>query len=114
LISAGVGGLDKDSRVMLDQIRSLDKKRLLKQIGVIDQGRGSLKYFLDMYIIFTIIKAYEIRLFPILPNNSKPISRMKKGQQWYPLPGLLFQSVVTESSPMVFLVLKETHPTIIL
>jgi hypothetical protein len=52
---------------MLDQIRSLNKKRLLKQIGVIDQGRGSLNYFLDMYIIFTIIKANEIRLFPILP-----------------------------------------------
>lgn len=36
-IPAGVGGLDKDSKVMLDQIRSLDKKRLLKQIGVIDK-----------------------------------------------------------------------------
>jgi len=36
-IPAGIGGLKKDSKIMLDQIRSLDKKRLVKKIGVIDK-----------------------------------------------------------------------------
>ena len=36
-VPAGVGGLEKDSKIMLDQIRSLDKKRLIKKIGVIDK-----------------------------------------------------------------------------
>lgn len=36
-IPAGIGGFKKDSKIMLDQIRSLDKKRLVKKIGVIDK-----------------------------------------------------------------------------
>jgi mRNA interferase MazF len=36
-IQAGIGGLKKDSKIMLDQIRSLDKKRLVKKIGVMDK-----------------------------------------------------------------------------
>jgi len=36
-IPAGMGGLKKDSKIMIDQIRSLDKKRLIKKIGVIDK-----------------------------------------------------------------------------
>jgi len=32
-LEAGDGGLDKDSKVMLDQIRSIDKKRLVRKIG---------------------------------------------------------------------------------
>jgi len=34
-IPAGTGGLPKDSKVMLDQLRSLDKKRLSKRIGTL-------------------------------------------------------------------------------
>src|SRR3990172_3222630 len=34
-VPAGVGGLEKDSKVMLDQMRSLDKRRLFKKIGII-------------------------------------------------------------------------------
>jgi mRNA interferase MazF len=37
LIPARVGGLGKDSKIMLDQIRALDKKRLIKKIGSIDK-----------------------------------------------------------------------------
>ena len=37
LIPTGVGGLVKDSKIMLDQIRALDKKRLIKKIGTIDK-----------------------------------------------------------------------------
>lgn len=36
-ISCGVGGLEKDSKIMLDQIRSLDKRRLLKKIGTVNK-----------------------------------------------------------------------------
>lgn len=39
LIAGGqdtTGGLDKDSKVMLDQIRSVDKRRLSKRIGMVD------------------------------------------------------------------------------
>lgn len=32
-IPAGIGGLEKDSKVMLDQLRSLYKTRLVKKIG---------------------------------------------------------------------------------
>jgi len=34
-IPVGAGGLQKDSKVMLDQIRSLDKTRLIKRIGTL-------------------------------------------------------------------------------
>ncbi len=34
-IPLGTGGLDKDSKIMLDQIRSLDKRRLRNKIGTI-------------------------------------------------------------------------------
>jgi mRNA interferase MazF len=36
-ITRGVGGLEKDSKIMLDQIRSLDKRRLVKKIGAINR-----------------------------------------------------------------------------
>jgi len=39
LIAGGqgtAGGLDKDSQVMLDQMRSVDKRRLSKRIGMMD------------------------------------------------------------------------------
>ena len=36
-IPRGTTGLDKDSKIMVDQLRSLDKKRLVKKIGSIDQ-----------------------------------------------------------------------------
>ena len=32
-IPAGSGGLAKDSKIMLDQLRSIDKRRLIKKIG---------------------------------------------------------------------------------
>lgn len=32
-VSGGTGGLDKDSKIMLDQIRSVDKKRLVRKLG---------------------------------------------------------------------------------
>ena len=35
-VPAGVGGLEKDSKIMLDQLRSLDKKRLVRKIGTIE------------------------------------------------------------------------------
>lgn len=35
-IPRGKAGLDKDSKIMLDQIRSLDKKRLHKKICIFD------------------------------------------------------------------------------
>jgi mRNA interferase MazF len=35
VIPAGTGGLKKDSKVMLDQIRSLDKTRLVRRIGAL-------------------------------------------------------------------------------
>lgn len=31
-----IGGLDKDSKIMLDQMRSVDKRRLVKKIGMMD------------------------------------------------------------------------------
>jgi len=33
---AAAGGLDKDSKIMLDQMRSVDKRRLTKRIGMVD------------------------------------------------------------------------------
>lgn len=36
LIPAGISGLDKDSIVLCYQIRTLDKKRLIKEIGKIE------------------------------------------------------------------------------
>jgi len=35
-IPAGVAGLKKDSKIMLDQLRSLDEKRLVKKIGAVE------------------------------------------------------------------------------
>jgi mRNA interferase MazF len=34
-IPSGSGGLEKDSKIMLDQIRSIDKRRLVKKIGTV-------------------------------------------------------------------------------
>ena len=36
-IPRGTAGLGKDSKIMLDQLRSLDKKRLVKKIGGVDK-----------------------------------------------------------------------------
>ena len=36
-IPSGSAGLEKDSKIMLDQIRSLDKRRLLDKIGGVHQ-----------------------------------------------------------------------------
>ena len=36
-IPAGVGGLEKDSKAMLDQMRSLDKTRLSKKVGTLQK-----------------------------------------------------------------------------
>ena len=35
-LSAGTGGLDKDSKIMPDQMRSIDKRRLVRKIGKVD------------------------------------------------------------------------------
>ena len=37
-VPAGVGGLEKDSKIMLDQLRSLDKKRLVRKMGTIKES----------------------------------------------------------------------------
>ena len=39
LISAGEGGLTQASKVLLDQIRSIDKQRLKKQLGTLSSER---------------------------------------------------------------------------
>ena len=36
-VSRGAAGLERDSKIMLDQLRSLDKKRLHKKIGALDK-----------------------------------------------------------------------------
>ena len=36
LIPSGIGGLEKDSKIMLDQMRSLDKKRLVRKLGTLE------------------------------------------------------------------------------
>jgi mRNA interferase MazF len=36
-LSSGTGGLDRDSKIMLDQIRSIDKKRLIRKIGTVEK-----------------------------------------------------------------------------
>ena len=36
-IPAGGGGLAKDSKIMLDQLRSIDKRRLIKKIGQVNR-----------------------------------------------------------------------------
>lgn len=40
-VAAGEGGLSQDSKVLLDQIRTLDKSRLGRWIGSLDVGRMS-------------------------------------------------------------------------
>lgn len=37
-LTSGTGGLDKDSKIMLDQIRSIDKKRLVRKIGILEHN----------------------------------------------------------------------------
>ena len=39
VIPPDVSGLKKESKIMIDQIRSLDKRRLIKKIGVLDKER---------------------------------------------------------------------------
>jgi mRNA interferase MazF len=36
LVAPGTSGLAKDSKIMLDQIRSIDKKRLVRKVGVLE------------------------------------------------------------------------------
>ncbi len=36
-LKAGIGGLENDSKIMLDQIRSLDKQRLVRKLGSVDK-----------------------------------------------------------------------------
>ena len=36
-IPSGIGGIEKDSKIMLDQIRSLDKKRLVRKLGTLKE-----------------------------------------------------------------------------
>lgn len=36
-IPAGSGGLPKDSKIMLDQLRSIDKRRFIKKIGQVNR-----------------------------------------------------------------------------
>ncbi len=36
-LPSGAGGLDRDSKIMLDQIRSVDKKRLIRRIGRLEE-----------------------------------------------------------------------------
>ena len=36
-IPAGSAGLTKDSKIMLDQLRSIDKRRLIKRIGRVER-----------------------------------------------------------------------------
>jgi mRNA interferase MazF len=38
-LGAGEGGLDRDSKVLLDQIRAVDKSRLSRRIGVLTPER---------------------------------------------------------------------------
>ncbi|MDA2936065.1 type II toxin-antitoxin system PemK/MazF family toxin [Patescibacteria group bacterium AH-259-L05] len=35
LVKSGEGGLDKNSRVLLNQVRTIDKQRLVKKIGTL-------------------------------------------------------------------------------
>lgn len=37
LLKAGISGLDFDSKIMLDQIRSLDKRRIIRKLGTVDK-----------------------------------------------------------------------------
>ncbi len=37
LVPAGTAGLSKDSKIMLDQIRSIDKKRLVRKLGSLNR-----------------------------------------------------------------------------
>ena len=37
-IAATEGGLDKDSIVLLNQLRTVDKKRLIKKLGMLEQA----------------------------------------------------------------------------
>ena len=37
LLKAGIGGLDFDSKIMLDQIRSLDKRRIIRKLGTVNK-----------------------------------------------------------------------------
>lgn len=36
-VPAGAGGLERDSKIMVDQLRSIDKRRLIKKIGQVDK-----------------------------------------------------------------------------
>ncbi len=36
-LPSGTAGLNRDSKIMLDQIRSLDKKRLIRRIGLLEK-----------------------------------------------------------------------------
>jgi mRNA interferase MazF len=37
LLPSGAGGLEKDSKVMVDQLRSIDKRRLIRRLGAVNR-----------------------------------------------------------------------------
>lgn len=52
-IPKGVAGLEKDSDIMIDQLRAIDNRRLLKKLGMIPKALGdqlsqNLKIVLDL------------------------------------------------------------------
>ena len=49
----GAGGLNKDSAIMIDQIRAIDNKRLIKRMGMLPPSEaatviGNLKIIMDL------------------------------------------------------------------
>jgi mRNA interferase MazF len=49
----GVGGLNKDSAIMIDQVRAIDNKRLIKRIGIlpspeIENVKNNLRIVIDL------------------------------------------------------------------
>jgi mRNA interferase MazF len=36
-LKAGIGGLEYDSKMILDQIRSIDKQRFIRKLGCVDK-----------------------------------------------------------------------------
>ena len=49
----GMGGLNKDSAIMIDQIRAIDNKRLIKRIGILPSAesedvKNNLKIIMEL------------------------------------------------------------------
>ncbi len=56
LIPKGVGGLTKESMVLCYQIRTLDKKRLIKKLGAIDSVELQEKIFEALFFQLGIFR----------------------------------------------------------